>query len=236
MVNRQARRIQAMFGSIAPHYDLLNRLLSLNIDRRWRRRAAGEVAHGFPISGHVLDLCTGTADLALELQRRLGNRAQVTGCDFCHAMLLLAARKIGKRRWASRMRLAEGDALRLPFRNDFFQVLTIAFGLRNLESYQFGLQEMFRVLLPGGRLAILEFSRPNWPLVRQLYQLYFHRILPRVGGLISGSEGPYSYLPQSVADFPEPEELCQLLRQIGFVDIQQKSLTAGIVTLYLARK
>ena len=236
MVNRQARRIQAMFGSIAPHYDLLNRLLSLNIDRRWRRRAAGEVALDFPISGHVLDLCTGTADLALELQRQLGNRAQVTGCDFCHAMLLLAARKIGKRRWASRMRLAEGDALRLPFRNDFFQVLTIAFGLRNLESYQFGLQEMFRVLLPGGRLAILEFSRPNWPLVRQLYQLYFHRILPRVGGLISGSEGPYSYLPQSVADFPEPEELCQLLRQIGFVDIQQKSLTAGIVTLYLARK
>ncbi len=236
MVNRQSRRIQAMFGSIAPRYDLLNRLLSLTIDRSWRRRAAVESAHGFPISGHVLDLCTGTADLALDLKRQLGDRAQVIGCDFCHPMLLAAARKIGKRRWASKMQLAEGDALRLPFRNDFFQVLTIAFGLRNLESYRLGLEEMFRVLLPGGRLAILEFSRPNWPLVGQLYRLYFHRILPWMGGLISGREGPYSYLPQSVVDFPEPEELSQLLRQIGFVNVRWKSLTAGIVTLYLARK
>lgn len=221
-----------MFSSVAHRYDLLNRLLSLNIDRSWRRITRRELSGVLPDPAYTLDLCTGTGDLALEMERC----GPVVGCDFCRPMLIRGVSKAQELRLTSRVRFVEGDALQLPFRPGSFDALTIAFGLRNLENEVQGLGEMFRVLKPGGMLAVLEFSLPTIPGLRQLYLFYFTRILPRIGALVSGRDGPYSYLPDSVREFPNPDELRKRFQQAGFDSVRSRRLTFGVAALTMGRK
>jgi demethylmenaquinone methyltransferase/2-methoxy-6-polyprenyl-1,4-benzoquinol methylase len=231
MVDRHSRKIQQMFGAIAPRYDLLNRLLSLSVDRYWRRYARQKVARALPEGAKVLDLCTGTADLAIEMSEV----ADVFGCDFSHPMLVEGIRKIRSQE-NHRIQLVEGDALQLPFRSGLFDGVTIAFGLRNLEDYTAGIAEMNRVLHPGGVLGVLEFSKPDLPGLKQIYQLYFNRVLPKLGGLVSGDGSAYGYLPKSVTQFPGPVDLSQMLRGAGFSKVEYFKLTGGIAFLHVAEK
>ena len=223
------RAVRAMFAEIAPSYDRLNHLLSVNVDKRWRRFTVGKLADVFARPDAVaLDLCCGTADLTLELARH----ARVVGCDFCHPMLVIGREKVRERR-AAQASLAEGDALRLPFAEARFDAVTIAFGLRNLESVEGGLAEIFRVLKSGGRAAVLEFSRPVVPLFRQAFEFYFHRVLPRIGALVSGSGDAYSYLPASVRAFPDQVRLAEMMREAGFTNVRYYNLSGGIAALHL---
>ncbi len=228
----KARAVRAMFAEIAPSYDRLNKLLSVNTDRRWRRLAVKELADVLARPAALaLDLCCGTADLTLEL----AEQARVVGCDFCHPMLVLGREKVA-RRHPSRAMLAEGDALCLPFADRQFDVVTVAFGLRNLASVEGGLKEIFRVLKPGGRVAVLEFSHPVVPIFRQVFQFYFHRILPRIGALVSGSDYAYSYLPASVKNFPDQRQLAEMMYQAGFTKVSYRNLSGGIAALHLGQR
>jgi demethylmenaquinone methyltransferase/2-methoxy-6-polyprenyl-1,4-benzoquinol methylase len=203
-----------MFGHIAPSYDLLNHLLSLNIDRYWRWWTTRLV----PPAGEapVLDLCTGTGDLALAYDRASAGRVPIVGADFCHEMLVRAIEKTRRRGAAARVRYLEADAQRLPFPADHFQITTVAFGLRNVTDPDRGLAEMVRVTRPGGRVAVLEFSRPRHWLFGRLYRFYFTHILPAVGQAISRSrESAYRYLPASVGEFPDGEALAERMRGHG---------------------
>ncbi|MGH9338081.1 MAG: bifunctional demethylmenaquinone methyltransferase/2-methoxy-6-polyprenyl-1,4-benzoquinol methylase UbiE [Acidobacteriota bacterium] len=229
---RSPRQIQRMFGSIAHRYDFLNHLLSLSIDRYWRWLTTRRLASALDKESLVLDLCTGTGDLAFSLSKR----SRVIGCDFSHEMLVIGRRKAQEKALAGRVRFVEGDALQLPFESGSFRAVTIAFGLRNLAGYSEGLEEMFRILQPAGLLAVLEFSQPRIPILRQLYFFYFTRILPWIGERISGREGPYAYLPESVKEFPSPPELDQLILHAGFRSVQHERLSGGIATLHLAEK
>jgi len=221
--------VRAMFAEIAPSYDRLNHLLSVNIDKVWRRFTVRKLEDVLSRPNAVaLDLCCGTADLTLELEKH----ARVIGCDFCHPMLMIGNEKIAGR-GAARARLAEGDALQLPFADASFDAVTNAFGLRNLENVQGGLQEICRVLKPGGRVAVLEFSRPILPGFRQAFEFYFHNILPRIGGLISGSREAYTYLPKSVRNFPDQKRLTEMMRQAGFTNVRYHNLSGGIAALHL---
>jgi demethylmenaquinone methyltransferase / 2-methoxy-6-polyprenyl-1,4-benzoquinol methylase len=228
--NEHAGRVREMFGRIAKRYDLLNHLLSGNVDKRWRRIVSVRVRE--KLSSHdarVLDVACGTGDLSLTLFDITG--ARVVGTDFCRPMLELAARKM-----ADRIPLIEGDALNLPFRDGSFEVVTIAFGLRNLASVEGGLAELCRVLKPGGWVAVLEFSRPANAILRPLFGLYFTRVLPLMGGLISGSRSAYSYLPASVQKFPDQAQLSLLMQQAGFDQVQFENLTGGIAALHTGRR
>src|SRR5690242_6829075 len=201
----KAARVRQMFAEIAPRYDFLNHALSLNIDKRWRRFVLKKVADR--LQGRhalALDLCCGTGDLALELSRL----AETCGVDFCHPMLQISLPKVS--RSAHAVSIIEADALRVPFADDSFEVVTIDFGLRNLESVEAGLREIYRLLKPGGRLAVLECSRPVVPVFRQLFQFYFLKILPRIGNAISGSSFAYQYLPESVQNFPDQQRLAAM--------------------------
>jgi len=223
-----------MFAEIAPSYDRLNHLLSLNIDKRWRRFTIGKLRDILQRPNVLaLDLCCGTADLTLELEPY----ARVIGCDFCHPMLVIGNEKIADRPALRRQPLlTEGNAMQLPFADQSFDVVTIAFGLRNLERVDVGLAEILRVLKPGGRAAILEFSRPVLPIFRQLFEFYFHHILPRIGGLISGSTTAYTYLPKSVGNFPDQKRLAALMKEIGFSAVRYHNLSAGIAALHLGER
>jgi demethylmenaquinone methyltransferase/2-methoxy-6-polyprenyl-1,4-benzoquinol methylase len=217
-----------MFTGIAPRYDLLNHLLSANVDRLWWRRVARTFAHiaGQP-EARVLDLCCGTGDMAFHL-RRQGKEARITGADFSHAMLLLASQKssrLGPVEWI------EADALELPFPDQSFNLVTSAFGFRNLADYDAGLREILRVLRPGGECGILEFGEPKGAL-RKIYDLYFQSVLPRIGRLISGDHVAYSYLPASVGQFPPPHEMLARMRSAGFRDASWTAYTFGIAGLY----
>ncbi len=224
--------VRAMFAEIAPSYDRLNHLLSLNIDRLWRRFTVNRLKDVLARPDAVaLDLCCGTADLALEMEKH----SRVVGCDFCHPMLVIGNQKIAERR-ARKAALAEGDALRLPFADASFDAVTIAFGLRNLENVEGGLAEIFRVLKPGGRAAVLECSRPAIPVFRQIYEFYFHHILPRIGALISGSDCAYCYLPASVRAFPDQKRLAGMMREIGYAKVRYHNLTGGIAALHLGER
>lgn len=232
MQDKESGRIRRMFGRIAPRYDRANRILSLSVDRRWRRLTRVELEGRLPLDPRILDLCTGTGDLALELS----GVGSVVACDFSHPMLVLGKKKASRSETGRRIGFTEGDALRLPFQDRSFDAVSIAFGLRNLESYRQGLAEMHRVLRPGGVLAILEFTLPTLPLVRSLYLFYFVRILPRLGGWISGHGEAYGYLSRSVRQFLTPEDLDQLLQNAGFHEIQHRTLSAGIACLHLGSK
>lgn len=226
--------IRRMFGGIAPRYDLLNRLLSLARDRYWRREA---VAHAqLPSGGVALDVCTGTADMALELAMQFPSAKTIIGVDFCLPMIRIAAEKVARRGLTDRIRLQVGSAEALPFDADTFDAVTIAFGIRNLVDRQCGLAELYRVLHPGGVGIVLEFATPQGLLVRWLYHLYFHRGLPWLGGLISGDSQAYRYLPASVAAFPTPQELSRMMEERGFRNVRFRAMTGGIVTLHVGEK
>jgi demethylmenaquinone methyltransferase/2-methoxy-6-polyprenyl-1,4-benzoquinol methylase len=240
-----SRKVREMFTEIAPRYDFLNHLLSLELDRLWRARAARRLR---PIlqrpDARVLDLCCGTGDLAFALAH--AGQAQISGADFSHAMLVRARAKsasIARNRRASAnantaafLPFFEADALRLPFANVSFDLVTSAFGYRNLANYEEGLKEIRRVLRPGGTIAILEFSEPPPGLAGGLYRWYCRKILPKIGGLLSGNPNAYKYLPASVARFFRPDELAALMTSAGFTDVAYELWTFGSVALHTAIK
>ena len=233
LLDKRETRIRRMFGEIAPRYDLLNHLLSLNIDHYWRWRTVRLV----PPAGYapILDLCTGTGDLALAYERH--GQAPIVGADFCHEMLVLASQKAAGRQATDRIRFLEADAQELPFPSNLFQITCVAFGLRNVTSLERGLSEMVRVTRPGGRVAILEFSKPRHWLFGRVYRFYFRRLLPFLGQLISGSkDNAYGYLPASVMQFPDGEALADRLREHGLKGVHWRPLTFGIATLYVGTK
>ena len=218
-----ARWVRAMFGRVARRYDLANHLLSCNIDRYWRARTVRRVRHILERpEARVLDICCGTGDLMLAL-----GASRAYGSDFCHPMLTAARRK-------GACRLFEADALQLPLPHASFDRGTVAFGVRNLANYEKGLAEMRRILRPGGAAAILEFSQPPNPLFAAIYNFYSRRILPLIGGVLSGSRDAYAYLPESVRKFPSTEALAQMMRESGFENVQYETLTLGIAALHVA--
>ena len=217
-----------MFAGIARRYDLLNHLLSGNVDKSWRRLVARTLQPSLVEGARVLDVACGTGDLSRVLAR--AGAASVIGLDFCRPMLEIARRK-GAADGRS-IPFVEGDALRLPFADGAFDVVTIAFGLRNLADVEEGLRELLRILKPGGRAAVLEFSSPVVPGFRALFRFYFTRLLPRIGGWLSGSRGAYRYLPDSVSRFPDQERLAALMRGAGFEEVGYRNLTGGIAALH----
>ncbi len=228
-----SRWVRGMFGRIAGHYDLLNHLLSFNLDRRWRARTVNRVAEILARpDARVLDLCCGTGDVLLALEDR--RKAQVFGSDFCHPMLVEARRKIAARHFRST--LFEADALALPLADESLDLITIAFGFRNLANYGNGLKELRRVLKPEGAVAILEFSQPTNRAFGALYGFFSMRVLPWIGGMISGSREAYSYLPESIRKFPGAEELARQMGEAGFRRVDFERMTGGAVALHVGRK
>ncbi|HEY4817053.1 MAG TPA: bifunctional demethylmenaquinone methyltransferase/2-methoxy-6-polyprenyl-1,4-benzoquinol methylase UbiE [Candidatus Acidoferrum sp.] len=236
-----SRKVRQMFTEIAPRYDFLNHLLSLEMDRVWRARTAQRLR---PIlqrgNARVLDVCCGTGDLAFALAR--SGRAQITGVDFSHAMLVRANAKCkayaqgASAGTAPRPTFFEADALRLPFADASFDLIATAFGFRNLANYENGLKEILRVLKPGGTVAILEFTEPPPGLLGDLYRWYCRTVLPKIGGLLSGNPNAYKYLPASVARFFRPEELVSLMTIVGFGSVSYELWTLGSVVLHTAVK
>ncbi|MGH9967072.1 MAG: bifunctional demethylmenaquinone methyltransferase/2-methoxy-6-polyprenyl-1,4-benzoquinol methylase UbiE [Pyrinomonadaceae bacterium] len=236
--NEHASRVREMFAAIAGRYDLLNHLLSGHVDKRWRLLVAAKLRSSLadPEPGQpckrILDVACGTGDLSLTLFETTG--ARVFGTDFCRPMLAIAARKIAPCKPG--IPLIEGDALRLPFLDYSFDGVTISFGLRNLANVERGLAELLRVLKPGGTLAVLEFSKPVVPGFRALFRFYFTRVLPLVGGLVSGSKSAYQYLPDSVLRFPDQEGLADLMRDVGLREVAYQNLTGGIAALHMGKR
>jgi len=237
-----SRQVREMFSRIAPRYDLLNHLLSLRFDILWRRRVARRFRELLARpDARVLDLCCGTGDLTLALAAQAGlagrsSRAMICGADFAHPMLLLARAKADARGADSLSGFLEADALTLPFAGESFDLVTAAFGFRNLANYQAGLAELWRVLRPGGSVAILEFTEPRNAIFGRLFRYYFHSVLPRVGALISGNERAYSYLPRSVERFPGPSDLAQWMERAGYREVRFERWTGGIVALHIGRR
>ncbi|HEY1800355.1 MAG TPA: bifunctional demethylmenaquinone methyltransferase/2-methoxy-6-polyprenyl-1,4-benzoquinol methylase UbiE [Terriglobales bacterium] len=227
-----SRAVREMFTSIAPRYDLLNHVLSMNVDRLWWRRTArnfrGKLSQP---DMRVLDLCCGTGDMTLALQRASNPSSKIVGADFSHAMLQRAHKKTKK----ISLRWLEADALQLPFPDNSFDLVTSAFGFRNLADYDAGLREIFRVLRPSGEFGILDFSEPTG-LMGTLYRVYFKHVLPAIGTWISGVKGPYAYLPASVERFPAPEEMLERMRKVGFQGPSWQRYTLGIAGLYRGTK
>ena len=233
-VDKSERRVRAMFAEIAGRYDFLNHVLSAGTDFYWRRRtvrAAFDVA-----DGPVLDICTGTGDLALALKRRFP-AAEIIGTDFTHEMLVIARRKAGRRVPGGGITFVESDAQALPFPDDSFGLVTVAFGLRNVTDTARGLDEMVRVCRPGGEVLVLEFSRPEVPILGGLYGWYFRNLLPRVGQLVARNrQSAYDYLPESVGEFPSGRALADLMERSGLFEVRFTPLTFGVATLYRGRK
>jgi demethylmenaquinone methyltransferase / 2-methoxy-6-polyprenyl-1,4-benzoquinol methylase len=228
-LDKSGRAIQEMFAGVAPRYDLLNHLLSANLDAVWRRRAAA--ALGLPQGAQALDACCGTGDQAAALRRR---GARVTAADFCLPMLALARRK-SARSGGPRPRLVAADSLALPFAPRRFQGATVSFGLRNVADLGAGLRQLAGALQPGGKLVVLEFAVPRWQPMRGLYLFYFQRLLPWIGRLLSHRGSAYSYLPSSVLGFPQREDFLARMAAAGFTDLSFQDLTGGIVCLYQGR-
>ena len=233
-----ALAVREMFTSIAPRYDLLNHLLSLNVDRMWWRRAARTFRHILARPGaRVLDLCCGTGDMTFALRRQAAEAApQILGVDFSHAMLQRASIKSAAfAQNGSAPGWIEADALNLPFPGEHFDLVTSAFGFRNLTDYDAGLREIVRLLRPGGECGILDFGEPKGAF-GALYRVYFKRVLPQVGTFISGVRGPYAYLPASVERFPQPEEMLTRMKNAGFSEASWTPYTFGIAGLYRGKK
>lgn len=223
-----------MFGEIAGRYDFLNHLLSLNVDRYWRWRTTRAVP---PVDGPILDLCTGTGDLALAYFRASRGRARIVGADFCHPMLVLGDEKRRRARCDGQLTFVEADAQRLPFPDDYFSIVCVAFGLRNVTDTDRGLREMARVCRPGGKVAVLEFSLPTWSPLRAAYLMYFRHVLPRIGQLLARNRHEaYSYLPETVSEFPSGAALAERMRQAGLAEVGFRPLTLGVATLYVGGK
>ena len=231
-ISKAPEKIAGMFDAIAGRYDLLNHLLSAGIDRRWRKRAIRSLR----LTGteRVLDLCTGTADLAMAAARARPAAARVVGVDFAAAMLRVGHEKVQRERLGHRIALVRGDATRLPVADASVDAVTIAFGIRNVDQVAIACREMRRVLRRGGRLAILEFAVPTMPGVRAVYGWYLHQVLPRIGRAVSRHHAAYGYLPASIGAFATPEEFVKILREAGFTDISPNRLTFGSVILYTA--
>jgi demethylmenaquinone methyltransferase/2-methoxy-6-polyprenyl-1,4-benzoquinol methylase len=230
-----AAHVREMFGRIAPRYDLLNHLLSLDFDKLWRRRVArtfSAVLHD--ANARALDLCCGTGDLAFAFRREAPTGAQILGSDFVPEMLVRARAKAAVA--GAAVEFIEADALRLPFADGSFDLVSCAFGFRNLANYERGLREIIRVLKPGGAAGILEFAEPPGKIFGALYRFYFRHVLPLLGGMISGNASAYTYLPSSVSKFPPPEELKVQFERAGFVDVRFERWTGGIVTLHTGTK
>jgi len=224
----KARKVRAMFGAIAERYDFLNHFLSVNLDRGWRRACVREVSRRITAaSPKILDIGCGTADLSIAFS----GTGRVTGCDFCHEMLVRGIRKVEGHNSRFPINLLEADALVLPFPDETFDAVVSAFVLRNLADMRRGLEEMRRVLKPGGVMGVLDFGMPRLPIIRQLYGFYFLKVLPRVGQWVSGAAGPYQYLPSSVRNFPPAEELKEKTWDAGFSDIRVRRLAAGVTVL-----
>ena len=231
-----ARAVREMFTAIAPRYDLLNHVLSFNVDRMWWRRTARKFRHILTrTDARVLDLCCGTGDMTFALRRNAGKSApQIMGADFSHAMLQRATEKSAALN-GSAPGWIEADALNLPFPDQHFDLVTSAFGFRNLADYDAGLREIVRVLKPSGECGILDFGEPNGAM-GALYRIYFKQVLPRIGTMISGVRGPYAYLPASVERFPAPEEMLTRMKNAGFAEANWTPYTFGIAGLYQGKK
>ena len=232
-LSEKGERIRAMFGSIAPRYDLLNRLLSLGIDRRWRRFAVGKIGLCGP--GRVLDVATGTGDVALEIAAQTPASVNIVGVDFCPEMVELGQVKVQESAHAGRITLQVAPCEEIPFEEGSFDAATISFGIRNVVDRIKGLSEMRRVLKDGGRIVILEFSTPTSPLFRSLYHFYFLKMLPVIGGAFSRFSA-YRYLPDSVLEFPSREEFQAMMTRVGFKEVRHYDLTGGIATVYVGTK
>jgi demethylmenaquinone methyltransferase / 2-methoxy-6-polyprenyl-1,4-benzoquinol methylase len=224
-----------MFGEIAGRYDFLNHLLSLNVDRYWRWRTVRLVP---PRAGtKILDVCTGTGDLALAYHKASGGSTEIVGADFCHEMLAIGRKKGAAAGANGELTFVEADAQALPAASDQFDIVCVAFGLRNVADTDAGLAEMARVCAPGGRVAVLEFSTPRWQPFKAIYGWYFRHVLPQIGQLFSKNrESAYSYLPESVGEFPQYERLAERMRAAGLEDVTFRGLTFGVATIYVGRK
>ncbi|MDH3999409.1 MAG: bifunctional demethylmenaquinone methyltransferase/2-methoxy-6-polyprenyl-1,4-benzoquinol methylase UbiE [Desulfuromonadales bacterium] len=229
-LTEKGRGIRDMFDKIAPRYDLLNRLLSLGIDRRWRRFAVAQL--DVPENGAVLDIATGTGDVALEVARQTPASVQIVGSDFTQGMLVLGQEKVDASPYKERIVMVNNPCESIPHPDGVFDGVTIAFGIRNVVDRQKGLEEMARVLKPGGKAAILEFAAPLNPLFRSIYYFYFLKVLPWLGGLLS-QRSAYQYLPDSVMEFPDRETFKQMMEQAGFSDVRVHNLTGGIAAVHV---
>jgi len=235
VVDKSEARVRRMFGEIAGRYDFLNHLLSLNVDRYWRWRTVRRVPPS--AEGPILDLCTGTGDLAFSYYRASGGRTRIVAADFCHPMLVVGDRKRRDAGANGQLAFVEADAQRLPFPDDFFAIVCVAFGLRNVTDTDRGLAEMTRVCRPGGKVAVLEFSLPRWQPFRAVYGWYFRNVLPRIGqALARNRQEAYHYLPASVGEFPSGEALAERLRRAGLTEVVFFPLTLGVATLYVGTK
>lgn len=232
-LSEKGERIRSMFDSIAPRYDFLNRLLSFGIDRSWRRFAVGQI--GGLTAGRVLDVATGTGDVALEVAARTPASVSIVGVDFSAEMVARGREKIRNSPYSGRITMEVGPCEAIPFPEESFDAVTIAFGIRNVVDRAQGLKEMRRVLKPGGRVVILEFSTPRSKLFKSLYYFYFLRVLPVIGGFFSRFSA-YKYLPDSVLEFPSQEEFIALMTGAGFRNLAHHDLTGGIATVYMGEK
>lgn len=235
MVDKSGARVRQMFGEIAGRYDFLNHLLSMNVDRYWRRQTVRAV----PPNGDapILDLCTGTGDLALAYFRATGGQTPIVAADFCHPMLTIGRSKGIQAGSDAKLTFIEADAQYLPLPDDHFQIVCVAFGLRNVADTDRGLREMVRVCRPGGRVTVLEFSQPTWQPFRSIYGWYFRHVLPRIGQALARNKADaYNYLPESVGEFPSGEALCERMRAAGLREVRHQPMTFGIATLYVGTK
>jgi demethylmenaquinone methyltransferase/2-methoxy-6-polyprenyl-1,4-benzoquinol methylase len=234
-VDKSSERIRRMFGQIADRYDFLNHLLSLGVDHYWRWRTVRIVRpHG---SLPILDVCTGTGDLALAYDRAAGRKTPIVAADFCHEMLEIGRKKAAKIGADSRITFLEADAQNLPVPTGAFQIACVAFGLRNVADTDRGLAELTRACAPGGQVAVLEFSTPTWQPFKAIYGWYFRHVLPRIGRFFArNSDDAYAYLPASVGEFPQGEALAERMRAAGLNDVRRYPLTFGVATLYVGTK
>lgn len=229
----KSEQVRAMFDNIAPAYDFMNRAMTLGIDRLWRRKAVAMIAD--PRPRDILDVATGTGDLAMLLARRL-DPLSVTGVDLSDGMLAIGRRKASEGGMSDIISFRQADCLNLPFTGNSFDCVTVAYGVRNFADLLAGYCEMYRVLRPGGRLLVIELSTPCGRLVRPLYDLYTRRIIPALGRLVSHDTRAYAYLPESIAAVPQGEEMAALMRSVGFGKVTVRPLTFGVCTIYLATK
>ena len=235
MKGPDTRKIESLFDSIAKDYDRLNHILSLGVDKTWRRRALKWITDAGPCAG-ILDVACGTGDFSIEIARRSDAGTMVTGLDLSEGMLAVMNRKVSAAGLAGRISTEQGNSESMRFENDTFDRVTIAFGIRNFEEREKALKEILRMLKPGGRLVILELSVPSNAFMKWAYCLYFTRILPWIGGAVSGEKSAYSYLPASVLKFPGKEEWMATMEGCGFHNVKHKAYTLGICRLYIGEK